>query len=101
MQTASFPRLQRMFGQRDWSPGEPYRIGDRTLGIVTPEGAVLFNDDALFTETTGETFAELKREAEHKQAQILSTAGEIATVMGIVLVLFAIAVLVLRLEAGM
>jgi hypothetical protein len=28
--------MQRLFGQRDWSPGEPYLVGGFRLGIVTP-----------------------------------------------------------------
>jgi hypothetical protein len=54
MHTASFSRMQRLFGQRDWSPGEPYLVGGFRLGLVTPEGAVILDRGVPLTKMSGD-----------------------------------------------
>lgn len=101
MRTASFARHQRLFGQRDWPAGEPYMVGERQLGVVTPEGAVDFNRYAMFSEPTGEAWRDAVEESERRETQLLSDVGEIAVFLGIVFLAATAAYLLVLIEAGL
>lgn len=102
MRTATFSRNQRMFGQRDWSAGEPYMVGERHLGVVTPEGAVDFNRHARFTEPSGYPWHEPPFEVAPLQAKAAPLGLIDAVVMvAITLLSFCAAVMAVYLESGL
>lgn len=96
MRTASFSRMQRLFGQRDWSPGEPYLVGGFRLGVVTPEGAVILDRDVPLTEMSGDIPpAEPASDAEE------FSAADLVILCGLVILMFsAIALLAVMMEGA-